>query len=531
MDIYLQPKQRQLLHLIEGTGRDVPTIIGFGGARGGAKSGGIRRAMIVRRQENPDTVGFIVRRYFSDLAENHIEKFRLEFPDLDPYWRQGDKEYRFGNRSRIAFLYGENRDAVRGISRGPECMDLMVDQAEEFTEEELIMLRECNRWPGAVPGSPKSCFFFNPGGPGTEYLRRIFWKREYKANEDPADYAFIQAYGWDNYEWFRSEIDISSGDFYDLSSEERFELFITRTSYGRQMNALPPALRVGELLGSFEHFSGQYYAGVWDENTCILPVGLADSLIQPWWTHWTSTDWGFAHHSCHLWFAAGKLAPAQAEALGIVTEWPVDIVIVHREYVVSDRGEEDLARDIIERTPAPERRATSAHWLSPDAWAKRGAANTVAEQLRRILKQGGLPEPERADDDRVGGWRFLYGGFQRAAWRRGIAPVSQEMAQSGPILLISAACPEVIAAIPLLIRDEDRLEDVLKVNTIGDDVGDALRYGFKSQLEAKRQAPRPVRAQMVYEAAATPTMKHIALMRFQDQERKRGSVGRQPRFR
>lgn len=538
MEINLQPKQADLLDLIEASGPDVPTKIGYGGARGGGKSGALRRAMVLRRFEQAGTVGFIVRRTFTDLAENHIEKFRLEFPEFSQYWRQTDHEYRFPNGSRIAFLYGENTQAIQQISRGPECMDLFIDQAEQFTEQELKMLNICNRWPGAGPGACKTVMFFNPGGAGTEFLRRVFWKREFHKEERSTDFTFIQAYGWDNYEWFRNEVPLEPAEFYALPNDQRFELYINHTSEGRKMNALPPSMRVGELLGSFEHFSGQYYAGVWDENTCILPVGLADSLIQPWWTRWMAQDWGFAHHNANLWFAAGKIAPAAALQLGILTEWPIDVVIVYREYVASQVGEEDLAREVVRLTPEAERKMISAYWLGPDAWSKRGSANTVRDQIAAVLAKSGLPDPQMADnartsssDDQIGGWRFLYGGFQRCGWRNGAEPVTQEMAQSGPVLLISAACPQVVSAIPLLIRDEDDLENVLKTETIGDDVADALRYGYKSQLDAKARAPRAVRAQMVYDAAPTPTQKHLAMLRFNDQERKRGLVTRQPRFR
>ena len=38
--------------------------------------------------------------------------------------------------------------------------------------------------------------------------------------------------------------------------------------------------------------------------------------------------------------------------------------------------------------------------------------------------------------------------------------------------MITEACPELINALPLLVRDEKRPEDVLKTNTLADDVAD-----------------------------------------------------------
>jgi hypothetical protein len=86
----------------------------------------------------------------------------------------------------------------------------------------------------------------------------------------PTDFAFIQAYGWDNYVWFSGEVDISEEEFYALSSEARFELFISKTTYGKKLNALPPDLREGHLLGSFEKFAGQYFGGAWDDKACVV---------------------------------------------------------------------------------------------------------------------------------------------------------------------------------------------------------------------------------------------------------------------
>ncbi|MGD0630981.1 MAG: hypothetical protein ABR987_16760, partial [Terracidiphilus sp.] len=91
IDLILQPKQRQLLNLLEAEGPNVPTRIGFGGARGGAKSGGLRRAAMVLASTYPGTVTVIVRKHFGDLVENHVEKMALEYPEFHKlYYRQGD---------------------------------------------------------------------------------------------------------------------------------------------------------------------------------------------------------------------------------------------------------------------------------------------------------------------------------------------------------------------------------------------------------------------------------------------------------
>jgi len=71
-------------------------------------------------------------------------------------------------------------------------------------------------------------------GLGAGELRRIFHLRQFKPNERPSDFAFVHCYGWDNYGWFRGQVDISRPDFYDLSSEERLALFITKTIFSME---------------------------------------------------------------------------------------------------------------------------------------------------------------------------------------------------------------------------------------------------------------------------------------------------------
>ena len=536
----LQPKQIELGRLVEARGPEVATKLGFGGARGGAKSGGARRLMLARRLKHRDTPGFIIRKNFPDIYENYIIKYQQEQPWMSDCFNAQHNEYTFSNGSRIAYKYADTFKDVERISRGPEAVDLLIDQAEQFSEEELIMLMTPNRWPGSEPGFCKSWLFFNPGGPGTEYLRRIFHLKRYKGEEKPGDYHFIQAYGWDNYEWFRGQVDMGPRAFYSLPSEDRFQLFITKTDYGKKLNALPASLRVGELLGSFDSFSGQYFAGVWDEQVCTITPEMAMEIIQPWWTRWMSQDWGFGDHACHLWHASGKLSPSDWNKYFGGTEpnqktsWPMQVVITYREYVINQRAEKDLAMDIIERTPEKERRQISRFYLSVDAFgrkAKQVGANSVGEQFADVMRRHGLPTPEPADQRRVDGARFFYNCLRQSNLRG--QEVTEERAKEGPSLFISNECVNLQESIPLAQRDEDDREDIMRVEgALWEDCVDSARYGYLSYLAPKSKAPRDVRAKELYNSiqGATPsetmTDRAIAMKRFNERENMQQRVGR-----
>jgi hypothetical protein len=116
-----------------------------------------------------------------------------------------------------------------------------------------------------------------------------------------------------------------------------------------------------------------------------------------------------------------------------------------------------LAQGIAERSG---RENISEVFLSPDAFAHRTAEASIAEQLGDVLTVNGLPRPEIADDDRIGGWQYMYQLLESNAW------------------LITENCTKLIECIPTLVRDNGRVEDIRKMD--GDDPADAARYGLVS---------------------------------------------------
>ena len=533
LDIRLQPKQQQVLEAMEAIG-DVPVVWGDGGSRGSAKSGGLRRVAITLALKYNGIVIYIIRRVLGDLIENHQQKIALEFPTIDAMYRRQAHEYALPNGSRIVFVYAETSIDVRRVSYGPECTFLFVDQAEQFSEDELISFRIANRWPGMPKGFVKTCLFFNVGmGQGAGYLRRIFHTRNFRiGQEDPGDYAFIQAYGWDNYEWFRDQTPLTFEEFYALSSKERFTLFVTATSEGKKMNALPEHRREGELLGDFDSFSGQYFSDVWGQQ-CVLDTQIANSLMQPWWTRWMAMRWGFGDHACNLWAATGLVTPGMwKRSFGGTIPAPVECVIIYRELLALGRAEADLANDIVSMTPEAESPGISELWMGSSSLdqQKKPGENTVGQTLGKILRRFGLPEPIPADDRRVDGWRFVYACLRQAALREK-AEVDAGALQEGPVLFVSSDCPLCVENIPLAVRSDKDPNDIEIRAGEWSSVTDAVRFLLKSKPAAKTQAPLSVRRQMAMEAYKDPTARHMASLRFNEQEARRGVAGRSPNWR
>lgn len=556
-----QPKQEHIGKLFYRKGIDVATWIGGGGSRAGGKSGGLRRIMLDRRQQRPMTHGVIIRRTWPDLERNHVQRYFLEFPELRNHWHEGKKKFTLPNGSEIHFMFAENQQEVDQKFWGPEFYDIMVDQAEQFSEQELITIKTCNRWPGAALGECKTGLFFNPGGVGTEFLRRVFAQQRFKDNEKAQDFEFVHLFGWDNYVWFES-LGLTAKQFYSMpdglkKGEEckygaqgdgpeynccRFHLFIYRTAEGRKLNALPPSLRAGHLLGSFDSFAGQYFAGVWDESKLILSRQQEETLIQPWWSRWMAHDDGFVHNASLGWAASGKVSPKLfKDVFGKEIHDSVEVVCIYRSHAEKESEETALVRKCIGAMTDQEKKRTQRYFLSVDAWEKNSTGHSTAERIAGELKRNGLPYCEQADNNRIGGWRLLYAMMKKTCdvMSGCMSPTREDddwdnegggYSVKTPLLFISADCENLIESIPLLIRDTKhpgRAEDVLKTPTDADDDGDMLRYLCKSMLRAQQTAPIEVRAQEYYESLspqADMTAKAVLMAKWKHQNApKKGS--------
>ncbi len=542
IEIVLQPKQLEIGKLFYKTGSNAATWIGGGGARAGGKSGGLRRIMLDRRLQRPGTPGVIIRRVWEELRINHVEKYFSEFPALRDCWQEGKHRFELGNGSTINFMYAENQQEVDRKFWGPEFYDIMVDQAEQFSEYELGIIQTSNRWPNSPLNECKTGLFFNPGGVGTEFLRRVFAQKRFTGKERASSFAFVHLFGWDNYVWFEG-LGLSPNDFYampDVCAHKdgardsmccRFHLFINHTTEGRKLDALPPSLRAGHLLGSFDSFAGQYFAGVWDESRLILTRDQENALIQSWWTRWMGHDDGFVHHAAVGWAATGRVTPKLFnDVFGVHIPDPVEVVVIYRCYAAQEIEQGELVRLCAATMGKEEKRLVRRYFLSPDAWEKDSKGHSTAETIAEESRRAGLPYPEQADNGRIGGWRFLYAMMKKTADVLGgkMNPTRETEnydEESGgyslktPLLFISQDCVDVIEAMPMLVRDDrhpGKAEDVLKMPTKADDVGDMVRYLCKSALNPRSAPPLAIQRQEFFDSmpAKDLTSKAIHLQKW-----------------
>jgi hypothetical protein len=233
---------------------------------------------------------------------------------------------------------------------------------------------------------------------------------------------------------------------------------------------LPEHLRKAFLDGDWNVFAGQYF-DIFDYGRHTARP--EEIRLEAWWPRWISIDWGFQHPSAVYWHCA---VPAVASVFrpravstgepGTTTETRIppseeggysSRIITYREFVQNGLSPRMLAQGIAERSG---RENISEVFLSPDAFAHRTAEASIAEQLGDVLIANGLPRPAPADDDRIGGWQFLYQMLESNAW------------------VITENCTKLIECMPTLVRDTTRSEDIRKMD--GDDPADSARYGLVS---------------------------------------------------
>jgi phage terminase large subunit len=425
----------------------------FGGAAGPGKTKALLWEAITQANETPGCDTLLMRRTFPELETSLLAQFRRDVPrELYKSYNEAKHVVTWPNGSTTRFGYCRNENDVYQY-QGAEFLFIGIDELTHFTLKQWQFLTSRNRCP--VPGS-KPCMAgaTNPGNIGHAWVKALWVDHvpppgfERPEWYDPKEYDFIRARIADN------------------------PIYANNESYLHSLEALPEHLRHAFLEGDWEVFAGQYF-DVFDLGRHTARP--EDVPLEAWWPRWISIDWGFQHPSAVYWHCAvpsspQSVIPSEARNRGrndafcpdpSVTALPRDDnpfrIVTYREFVQNGLSPRMLAQAIVERTGRDQIHDV---FLSPDAFARRTSEASIAEQLGDVLAINGLPRPVPADDDRVGGWQWMYQLLENDAW------------------LITENCTKLIDCIPQLVRDSNRVEDIRKVE--GDDPADAARYGLVS---------------------------------------------------
>jgi hypothetical protein len=262
-----------LTPLRRGPAEPYPRHIGYGGAAGGGKSHLARAIATTAAFRWPGSKGIIFRRTRSEVKENHVHPFRDEVPEKFGgqriYTYNGeDMCCHFSNNSRIYFGYLKDLDDLRRY-RGQE-YDYMIFEESTHYEWHLVRWLTGNRLRAGASGSrPFVLYPSNPGDVGHHWYKRLFVTQRYYAryNEDPDNYAFVQAFVEDN----------------DTLMERD-------PAYVDELNTLPEPYRSWYKYGDFEAGLGLALTML-DPDVHFMPAFEIPST----WTLFGSFDWGYSH--------------------------------------------------------------------------------------------------------------------------------------------------------------------------------------------------------------------------------------------
>lgn len=383
----------------------------YGGARGGGKSWAIQRKAPMGAYEYKGIRILILRREYGDM-ENSIISPMLKILAPGSYtYNKSDHMITFINGSTIKFGnmpgYGA---AVEGKYQGQEYDWLFIDEATQFLESEFrglaAMIRGANKIPKRVY---LTC---NPGGPGHNWVKRLFIDRKFKKGENPKDYVFIPA-----------------------TVDDNKDLMEANPDYVQQLELLPEDKRRAHRYGDWNALAGTYFEeftdGIHTCNPFPIPRG---------WARYRAFDYGLDMFFC-LWIAVD----------------PAGRCYVYRQYAMSDLVVSEAARIQLEKT-APEENITFSI-APPDMWARNRESGKT--QAAMFAENGvGLL---RADNNRKQGWAALKELFK-------VQP------DGLPNLIIFNTCESLIDCIKCLMHDDNDPNDVAKKLHDITHGPDALRY-------------------------------------------------------
>ncbi len=430
------PNEKQIL-FFEARARH----IAYGGARGGGKSWAMRRKFVLLAFRYAGLRLLLLRRTFPELEANHILPLRAE---LDGYVKYSAEKrmFTFPNGSILKLGYCDTEADVFQY-QGQEYEVIGFEEATQFTEFQMKYIATCNRTT-RTDFQPRIYYTCNPGGPGHDYIKRLFIDRQFEAKEKPEDYVFIPARVTDNAALMEAD-----------------------PEYISMLEALPEHLRKGYLDGDWDIIEGQYFPEFRRSVHVVEPFPIPRE-----WRRFRAMDWGYNDPCCVLWFAVA----------------PDKHVYVYREYYDRQVLSRDVARQIVEMSAFESVSYTVA---SPDAWQKRGLKGVEGESIAETFMLNGVPLIP-ADNSRVIGWQRCHENFA-------IAPDGK------PYVMIFSCCQNLVRTLPLLTFGKistNKHEDV--ADGCEDHAPEALRYGLMSRPSPAEETPKNSGRVLAFDPFAKP---------------------------
>lgn len=325
----------------------------YGGARGGGKSWALRRKLVAMCLRYSGLRCLLVRRTLPELKSNHVLPFLREYGDLVTY-SESEKSLRFSSGSRIFLGFcATDKDALR--YQGQEYDVIAIDEATQLSEYRFSIFKACLRGTSDFPR--RMYLTCNPGGIGHAWVKRLFVDREFRGNENPDDYAFIQALVFDN-----------------------TVLTAADPEYVSSLRTLPERMRDAWLWGKWDVFEGQFFPEFDTERH------VCDHCDVPNITRrFVSFDYGFDMLAALL-----MAVDCEGNVFAVAERCVPNLTLTEAARVISDLCRGQNAEFAV---------------ASPDLWNRRQDSGKSGYEI--IQSVDGVPPMLPADDRRIAGWRMV----------------------------------------------------------------------------------------------------------------------------
>jgi hypothetical protein len=421
----------------------------YGGEGGGGKSYILRWWLVLflvacwkKLQLRGVRVGIFCETY-GMLEDRQIGKMRAEFPKALGSFRSDSGNLDYVLRDE----YGAGRLCLRNLDK-PEkysSAEFAAIAVDELTKNPLSVFNDLRwrlRWPGI--DRPKFGAGSNPGGIGHAWVKKYWIQKDFPAELQPLakQFRLVRACASDNPH---------------LSP-----------NYHESLLTLPPDMARKVARGDWDVYTGQYFP-YWNPKIHVIPRREAMARLQPHWYRSLSGDWGYEHpHSFH-WHA-------RDERNNVITYRELWDRFIH-EKEVGKRITQAEAQDF---KLAPLRGfvfSWDAGKMSPRS--EKGQPKSIQTLLCEGLGPK-IPRPHPADSK--AGVRLIRARLMSTALGYPGDP-ERNIQPQPPCWFISDDCPKLIEAMPQMIKDPDRPEEMLKVDyneaQIGDDAVDSAGMGLQ----------------------------------------------------
>jgi len=375
------------------------------------------------------------------------------YHESEHYW-----EWPWGSRVKFAYL-GRDKDVY--AHQGAEYSWIGFDEGTHRSEFQIrYLLSRLRSTDGQIFCRARDAT--NPGGPSHDLHMHVFL-----GGVCPHCQPAVRKPGV----LYRDATWLSDKKPLEMTTEYIFSLWDPNgllPDYGKQLRMQSGGISKALLEGCWKSFEGQYF-DIWEPNRAGMPMVVPRQSIGDdyYWAHWIGCDYGFSGSSA----VAYLFAVGQDQKIYCLDEYVSEKTANGKSEDVKQFTRSVFERFCTKRDWQEQPRKIQAMYLSPDCWADRGDAHTLASQMNEVLRPHNLHWIQ-ARNDRAGGAMLMY-----------------TMLQTGQFV-IAENCKVLQQSIESRIHDPDEPEKVLKViGSMLDDAFDACRYGIYSY---KRPTEKPL---------------------------------------